>query len=77
MRIRASTILKACYDKDYERRLAYRLSRKGFPELNVVWDVPQTSLNLKLVDEYLLDNDPRFNPRLKLIRRFVMEGRLK
>ena len=71
MRIRASTILKACYDKDYERRLAYRLRRKGFPELNVLWDVPQTPTNFRLVDEYLLDNDPRFNPRLKFIREFL------
>ena len=68
MRIRASTIIKACHDPEYEKRLSARLAREGYPELDVVWDVPQTKENLQLVDEFLLDADPRFNARVRLLR---------
>jgi len=55
MRVKASTILKACYDREIEERFACRYARAGYPPLEVVWDVPKTPENLKLVNEFVYD----------------------
>ena len=67
MRVKASTIIKACYDRRYEDRFRYRYMKAGLPPIEVVWDVPKTSENLKLVKEFLLDYSPEFNPFAKFL----------
>ena len=55
MRVKASTIIKACYDREYEKRFAYRYTHAGYPPIEVIWDIPKTLENQKLVNEFVYD----------------------
>jgi len=55
MKIKASTIIKACYDRQYEDRFRHRYASRGYPPLEVIWDIPKTPENQKLVDEFIYD----------------------
>jgi len=69
LRVKASTIIKACNNREYERKWASRYASRGYPPLEVIWDVPKTLENLKLVKEFLLDYSPEFNPFAKFLRK--------
>lgn len=77
MRVKASTIIKACYNREYEKRFAYRYAHAGYPPLEVIWDIPKTPENLKLVKEFLLDYSPEFNPFAKFLRSIKKEDEAK
>ena len=68
MRVKASTILRACRDRRYEDRFRRRYIRAGLPPLEVIWDVPQTAENVKLVREFLFDYSPEYNPFARLLQ---------
>ena len=55
MRVKASTIIRACNDVEVEKCFAYRYCRAGYPPIQVIWDVPKTKENLKLVNEFVYD----------------------
>jgi len=76
MRVKASTIIRACYNREYEKRFAYRYAHAGYPPLEVVWDIPKTLENLKLVKEFLLDYSPEFNPFAKFLHALTKKRRL-
>lgn len=71
MRVKASTILKACHDKEYERRFMQRYLRARLPPIEVIWDVPRTSENVRLVREFLLDATPEHNPFARLLKEWL------
>jgi len=60
MRVKASTIIRACNDVEVEKRFAYRYRKAGYPPIQVIWDIPKTKENLKLVS-------------LKLVSEFVYD----
>ena len=55
MRVKASTIIRACNDVEVEKRFAYRYRKAGYPPIQVIWDIPKTKENLKLVSEFVYD----------------------
>ena len=55
MRVKASTILKACYNREYEKRFAQRYAQAGYPPIEVVWDVPKTAENMRLIEDFIRD----------------------
>jgi len=55
VKVKASTIIRLCYNRELERKWASRYANRGYPPLEVVWDVPQTLENLKLVNEFVYD----------------------
>ena len=74
MRVKASTILKACYDRQREYRLSYRIMRKGFPKIEVIWDVPKTSENVKLVEDFIRDVSPETSPVARCLKWWIEKG---
>ena len=67
MRVKASTIIKACYDREYEDRFRHRYACMGYPPIEVIWDIPKTPENQKLVDEFVYDYSD--NPFVKYFLR--------
>ena len=55
MKVKASTIIRLCYNRELERKWASIYASRGYPPLEVVWDIPQTPENLKLVSEFVYD----------------------
>ena len=55
MKVKASTIIKLCCNRELERKWASRYASRRYPPLEVVWDVPRTPENLKLVNEFVHD----------------------
>jgi len=55
LRVKASTIIRACNDVEVEKRFAYRYRKAGYPPIQVIWDIPKTKENLKLVSEFVYD----------------------
>jgi len=74
MKVRASTILKACYDREYEKQFSYRYASAGYPPIKVIWNIPKTSENLKLVKEFLLDYSSEFNPFANFLHKLSREA---
>ena len=74
MRVKASTIIRACNDVEVEKRFAYRYRKAGYPPIQVIWDIPQTKENLKLVSEFVYD----YYEGAKILRAFLgNQGRRK
>ena len=55
MRVKASTIIRACNDVEAEKRFQYRYRRAGFPPIEVIWDIPKTRENIKMVEDFVYD----------------------
>ena len=55
MRVKASTIIRACNDVEAEKRFAYRYRRAGYPPIEVIWDMPKTRENIKMVEDFIHD----------------------
>ena len=55
MKVKASGILRMCHDRELEHAWAERYARLGYPPLEVVWDIPKTSENLKLINDFVYD----------------------
>ena len=55
MRVKASTIIRACNDVEAEKRFAYRYRRAGYPPIEVIWDIPKTRENIKMVEDFVYD----------------------
>ena len=53
--MKASDIIRLCYDRELERKWASKYASRGYPPLEVVWDIPQTLENLKLVNGFVHD----------------------
>lgn len=67
MRVKASTIIRACNDVEAEKRFAYRYRKAGYPPIQVIWDIPQTKENLRLVSEFVYD----YYEGAKILRAFL------
>jgi len=76
MRVKASTIIRACYNRGIRKRFACRYAYTGYPPPEVVWDIPKTLENLKLVKEFLLDYSSEFNPFAKFLHALTKKRRL-
>ena len=55
MKVKASIIIRVCNDREYERKWQKHYVRQGYPPLEVIWDIPKTPRNLKLVNDFLRD----------------------
>ena len=55
MRVKASTIIRACNDVEAEKRFQYRYRRAGYPPIEVIWDIPKTKENIKMVEDFIHD----------------------
>ena len=55
MRVKASTIIRACNDVEAEKRFQYRYRRAGYPPIEVIWDIPKTRENIKMVEDFVYD----------------------
>ena len=73
MRVKASTIIRACNDVEAEKRFAYRYRKAGYPPIQVIWDVPKTKENLKLVSEFVYD----YYEGAKILRAFLCNQKEK
>ena len=73
MRVKASTIIRACNDVEVEKRFAYRYRKAGYPPIQVIWDIPKTKENLKLVSEFVHD----YYEGAKILRAFLCNQKEK
>ena len=73
MRVKASTIIRACNDVEVEKRFAYRYRKAGYPPIQVIWDIPKTKENLKLVSEFVYD----YYEGAKILRAFLCNQKEK
>jgi len=51
--VKASTIIRAYNDVEVEKRFVYRYRRAGYPPIEVIWDIPKTRENIKIVEDFL------------------------
>ena len=55
MKVKASTIIKVCNDREYEKKFAYKYEQAGYPPIEVTWDIPKTKENIKLIQDFIHD----------------------
>ncbi|MEN3052071.1 MAG: hypothetical protein ABC596_09705, partial [Candidatus Methanosuratincola petrocarbonis] len=54
-RLKASYIIAMCNDRALEWRFAERYEQRGWPKIEVIWDIPQTPENREEVECFVRD----------------------